>query len=88
VSVQLTSSSQFSLLGAATPSHRVTLPSYGDKTSSLPLFYLSAMLRAYLFLLLSWIFPAEKIKSQKQEQTVNFLIDFWNAEKQAFEEMN
>jgi hypothetical protein len=33
-------------------------------------------------------FPAEKLRSQKQEQTINFSTDFWNAEKQAFEEMN
>jgi pyridoxal/pyridoxine/pyridoxamine kinase len=30
----------------------------------------------------------EKLKSQKQEQTANFLTGFWNTEKQVFEEMN
>jgi hypothetical protein len=33
-------------------------------------------------------FPAEKLRSQKQEQTVNFSTAFWNVEKQASEEMN
>jgi hypothetical protein len=33
-------------------------------------------------------FSAENLKSQKQEQTTNFLISFWNAEKQVSEEMN
>jgi hypothetical protein len=33
-------------------------------------------------------FPVKKLKSQKQEQTVNFSTGFWNAEKQASEEMN
>jgi hypothetical protein len=33
-------------------------------------------------------FPAEKLRNQKQEQMVNFLTSFWNAEKQAYEEMN
>jgi hypothetical protein len=33
-------------------------------------------------------FPAEKLESQKQEQTSNFLAGFWNAEKQESEEMN
>jgi hypothetical protein len=32
-------------------------------------------------------FSAEKLRSQKKEQTINFLTDFWNAEKQASEEM-
>jgi hypothetical protein len=32
-------------------------------------------------------FPAEKLRSQKQEQTTNFSTGFWNAEKQASEEM-
>jgi hypothetical protein len=34
------------------------------------------------------IFLAEKLKSQKQEQTANFLFVFWNIEKQATKEMN
>jgi hypothetical protein len=33
-------------------------------------------------------FLAEKLRSQKQEQTVNFSTAFWNVEKQASEEMN
>jgi hypothetical protein len=33
-------------------------------------------------------FSAENLKSQKQEQTTNFLISFWNAEKLVSEEMN
>jgi hypothetical protein len=33
-------------------------------------------------------FSAKKLKSQKQEQTANFSISFWNAEMQASEEMN
>jgi hypothetical protein len=33
-------------------------------------------------------FPAEKLRSQKKKRTVNFSTDFWNAEKQASEEMN
>jgi hypothetical protein len=33
-------------------------------------------------------FLAEKLRSQKQEQTVNFSTGFWNAKKQASEEMN
>jgi hypothetical protein len=33
-------------------------------------------------------FSVEKLRSQKQEQKVNFSTDFWNAEKQASEEMN
>jgi hypothetical protein len=33
-------------------------------------------------------FSVEKLRSQKQKQMVNFLIGFWNAEKQAFEEIN
>jgi hypothetical protein len=41
------------------------------------------ILRAYLFLLLG-CFLAEKLKSQKQEQTANFSIGFWNAKKQAW----
>jgi hypothetical protein len=34
------------------------------------------------------VFSAKKLKRQKQEQTVNFSADFWNIEKQAYEEMN
>jgi hypothetical protein len=30
----------------------------------------------------------EKLRSQKEKQTANFLPDFWNTEKQASEEMN
>jgi hypothetical protein len=42
-----------------------------------------------LFVLASQLaFPAEKLRSQKQKQTVNFSTDFWNAEKQASGEMN
>jgi hypothetical protein len=33
-------------------------------------------------------FSAEKLRSQKQEQAINFSTDFWNAEKQVSEEMN
>jgi hypothetical protein len=33
-------------------------------------------------------FSVEKLRSQKQKQIVNFLTVFWNAEKQAYEEMN
>jgi hypothetical protein len=33
-------------------------------------------------------FSAEKLRSQKQKQTTNFSTDFWNAKKQASEEMN
>jgi hypothetical protein len=33
-------------------------------------------------------FPAEKLRSQKQKQTVNFSTGFWNAKKQVSEEMN
>jgi hypothetical protein len=33
-------------------------------------------------------FPAEKLRSQKQEQTGNFSTGFWNAKKQPSEEMN
>jgi hypothetical protein len=33
-------------------------------------------------------FLTEKLKIQKQEQTTNFLTDFWNTEKQTYEEMN
>jgi hypothetical protein len=45
-------------------------------------------LRPCLFLLLSWLFVAEKLRSQKQEQTTNFSTGFWNTEKQASEEIN
>jgi hypothetical protein len=41
-----------------------------------------------LFLLLSWLFAAEKLRSQKQEQTANFSTGFWNTEKQASKEIN
>jgi hypothetical protein len=42
-----------------------------------------------MFVLASQLsFSAEKLRSQNQEQTVNFSTDFWNAEKQAYEEMN
>jgi hypothetical protein len=33
-------------------------------------------------------FSAEKLRSQKQEQAINFSTDFWNAEKQVSEEIN
>jgi hypothetical protein len=33
-------------------------------------------------------FSAEKLRSQKHKQTTNFSTGFWNAEKQASEEMN
>jgi hypothetical protein len=33
-------------------------------------------------------FLAEKLRSQKQEQTVNFSTGFWNAENQASKKMN
>jgi hypothetical protein len=34
------------------------------------------------------IFSVKKLRSQKQEQMVNFSTDFWNVKKQASEEMN
>jgi hypothetical protein len=33
-------------------------------------------------------FPAEKLWSKKHEQIVSFSAGFWNAEKEASEEMN
>jgi hypothetical protein len=33
-------------------------------------------------------FSAEKLRSQKQKQIINFSTGFWNAEKQASEELN
>jgi hypothetical protein len=33
-------------------------------------------------------FPVEKVKSQKQKQTTNLSTGFWNAKKQAYEEIN
>jgi hypothetical protein len=45
-------------------------------------------LRSCLFLLLSWLFAAEKLRNQKQEQTANFSTGFWNTEKQASKEIN
>jgi hypothetical protein len=42
-----------------------------------------------LFVLASQLaFPVEKLRSKKQEQTLDFSTGFWNAEKQASKKMN
>jgi hypothetical protein len=48
-------------------------------------FFPSLIFRACLFQLFSWLF---QLKSKKLKQIVKKKADFWNVEKQAFEEMN
>jgi hypothetical protein len=49
----------------------------------------SSFLQKVLFVAATQLaFSAEKLRSQKQEQMVNFSTGFYNAEKQTFEEMN
>jgi hypothetical protein len=64
-------------------------PSQGDENLCLSFVRMSFFNTKGMFVPASQLaFPVEKLKSQKQEQTANFLTGFWNVEKQASKEMN